>query len=349
MRSKMMLPIRIGADEDAETTSSLLTKQQGSIQDKYIRTVMEKLSKDYMQSNEREVLDALVSLQELEKAAVGDDDGDQSSTFDPCSGGWFWVSWVGACAVFFGVGWVYYHFAGTDARDEFNLSMQRFIGLPIEADAPDDVEDISWWQFKNILCGLMLGLVFGFLDNFGLFFGSATLDGIFYPLGMRFAKNVLPSDTELTNIHTFANDMMAGFGNTFSDMMGVVLGSAALEIAKAGMGVDPTFWVGDILSMMIGCLAGVLAPSIVKNSGEYPGINMVARVSSYMVMGGLFSGIIVSGIPGATFVYIATSCIALAVLAALFLLGFALLDLSTPTTPMPTGKRLKYKRGRRHA
>ena len=300
-----------------------------------------------MQSNEREVLDVLVALESLGDATKDNEEEEQGGC-DPCSGWWFGVSWLGACIVFFGVGWLYYHFAGTDARDDFSLSMQRFVGLPIAADAPDGTGDIAWWQFKNILCGLMLGLVFGFLDNFGLFFGSATLDGIFYPLGMRFAKNVLPSGTEATNVHGFANDMMAGFGNTFSDMMGVVLGSAALEIAKAGMAVDPTFWIGDILSMMIGCLAGVLAPSIVKNSGQYPGISFTARIASYVVMGGLFTGIMISGIPVDACVYIATSCIVLAVIAAFLLLGFALFDFSdqTTVTPMPSGKRLN-KRSRR--
>jgi hypothetical protein len=344
MRSRMMLPMPPGADNDEEAAAKQRLIPNGPTQkqneDKYIANVMSELKTKYMQSNEREVLDVLVALESLADATK-DNEEEEEGGCDPCSGLWFGVSWIGACIMFFGVGWLYYHFAGTDARDEFSLSMQRFVGLPIAADAPDGTDDIAWWQFKNILCGLMLGLVFGFLDNFGLFFGSATLDGIFYPLGMRFAKNVLPSGTETTNIHAFANDMMAGFGNTFSDMMGVVLGSAALEIAKAGMDVDPTFWVGDILSMMIGCLAGVLAPSIVKNSGQYPAISFTARIASYVVMGGLFVGIIVSGIPGAAFVYIATSCIALAVIAAFLLLWFAMFDMSGPSTvtPMSSGKR----------
>lgn len=45
-----------------------------------------------------------------------------------------------------------------------------------------------------------------------------------------------------SDMHVVTNDLMAGLGNTFSDFLGVALGTAALEIAKAGLGVEPTFW-----------------------------------------------------------------------------------------------------------
>jgi hypothetical protein len=63
-------------------------------------------------------------------------------------------------------------------------------------------------------------------------------------------------------------------------------------------------------------------------------------------MGGLFAGIIFSGIPGAAFVYIATSCIVIAVIAAFLLLGFAVLNMSNPAqvTPMSTGRRMQRSR-----
>ena len=35
------------------------------------------------------------------------------------------------------------------------------------------------------------------------------------------------------DMHVVTNDLMAGLGNTFSDFLGVALGTAALEIAKA--------------------------------------------------------------------------------------------------------------------
>ena len=45
-----------------------------------------------------------------------------------------------------------------------------------------------------------------------------------------------------SDMHVVTSDLMAGLGNTFSDFLGVALGTAALEIAKAGLGVEPTFW-----------------------------------------------------------------------------------------------------------
>ena len=42
------------------------------------------------------------------------------------------------------------------------------------------------------------------------------------------------------DMHVVTNDLMAGLGNTFSDFLGVALGSAALEIAKFALGLFET-------------------------------------------------------------------------------------------------------------
>ena len=91
---------------------------------------------------------------------------------------------------------------------------------------------------RNIWCGLMLGLVFGFLDNFGLFYGSGALDCTFYSIGNKLASGLL-ADTPNANLgqdfendgdmrdtedlrklaltaHSMTEDMMSGLGNTFS-------------------------------------------------------------------------------------------------------------------------------------
>ena len=346
MRSRMMLPMHSGADEE---TTNLVTAQKK----KYIVDCIEQLERDASLNQDdklrRKKLDALVSLQALNEQ---DDDGVVTGIDFICSGAWFWVSWGGACLFFFFIGWLFY-IRGSFDFDDFGVSMQSFVGFPIAENAPDGTEDVHWWRFKNIVCGLMLGLVFGFLDNFGLFFGSSTLDVFFYPRGMVFAKNVLPPNTPETTYHEYANDMMAGFGNTFSDMMGVVLGSAALEIAKSGMGVEPTFWIGDILSMMIGCLAGVLAPSIIKNNDAID--DMMPKITSYVVMGGLLLGIIFSGFSGAAFVYIATALIAIAIIASFILLVYAFVEdirgvnkklAATPSTRNPVAVRATTRRKR---
>lgn len=101
--------------------------------------------------------------------------------------------------------------------------------------------DGSFWGwpgqavFRNIYCGLMLGVVFGFLDNFGLFYGTSALDGTFYSLGNKIASGLLADSPEGRHIadptnfgdnkyttevalaaHQITEDMMSGLGNTFS-------------------------------------------------------------------------------------------------------------------------------------
>ena len=101
--------------------------------------------------------------------------------------------------------------------------------------------DGSFWGwpsqavFRNIYCGLMLGVVFGFLDNFGLFYGTSALDGTFYSLGNKIASGLLADSPEgrfiarsenfdktkyTTEValaaHQITEDMMSGLGNTFS-------------------------------------------------------------------------------------------------------------------------------------
>ena len=87
---------------------------------------------------------------------------------------------------------------------------------------------------KNLYCGLMLGLVFGFLDNFGLFYGMDKLDPILYKFGTNvisgamfmFNKDYIAKVTSKTNnvdttrgflvkTHVAADKLMAGLGNTF--------------------------------------------------------------------------------------------------------------------------------------
>lgn len=265
----------------------------------------------------RAMLDALASNNAL-KEALDDVEADVTCVTWMCSGAPFWIVWLLACAVMFVAGFLYFSLQ-SDVDDEW----ARYLGWPM--DPPDGVQ-LGWWRFKNLSAGLMLGLTFGFLDNFGLFFGSETLDDLLYPVGFTFSAFALrgpsykepltPSDVVL--VHEFANSMMSGFGNTFSDVMGVVLGSAALEIAKAGMQVEPSFWLADILSMMIGCLAGVLAPSIMRNSADV--FEWWLVLAAWLVVAHLAVGIGLSGIRNDTFTVAAVVVLSLAVVVSLFVL-----------------------------
>jgi hypothetical protein len=51
-----------------------------------------------------------------------------------------------------------------------------------------------------------------------------------------------------------------------SDFLGVALGTASLEIAKAGLRVDPSFWIIDLFAIVLGCLLGVFMPVLLKHS-----------------------------------------------------------------------------------
>ena len=58
-----------------------------------------------------------------------------------------------------------------DESGEFHFNLAEFLGWPTH-DA-----------IKNIVGGTVLGLIFGFLDNFGLFYGMGALDAVFYWMG----------------------------------------------------------------------------------------------------------------------------------------------------------------------
>ena len=64
-----------------------------------------------------------------------------------------------------------------------------------------NTKNFSW---KGVLVGMSAGIVFGFIDNAGLWFGMDALDPF------------IPSDDAKT---------IAGWGNTYSDMLGATLGT----------------------------------------------------------------------------------------------------------------------------
>ena len=84
---------------------------------------------------------------------------------------------------------------------------------------------------KNLYCGLILGLVFGFLDNFGLFYGMDKLDPVLYKFGTDVISGAMHTNKAdhdliqsgshdspdlLVKTHSAADKLMAGLGNTFS-------------------------------------------------------------------------------------------------------------------------------------
>lgn len=89
-----------------------------------------------------------------------------------------------------------------------------------------------------IITGMFANIIFGIIDNGGLFFGMSALDP-FLPEG------------ELTR---------AGLGNTFSDGLGAFLGTFSGVIIKSITKIEDTPLWSDAVGIIIGCLIGLYVP-----------------------------------------------------------------------------------------
>lgn len=92
-----------------------------------------------------------------------------------------------------------------------------------------------------IITGMFANIIFGIIDNGGLFFGMSALDP-FLPKG------------ELTR---------AGLGNTFSDGLGAFLGSFSAVIIKSITKIEDTPLWSDAVGIVIGCLIGLYVPKYI--------------------------------------------------------------------------------------
>lgn len=84
-----------------------------------------------------------------------------------------------------------------------------------------------------------------------------------------------------------------------ADLLGVLLGTAALEIAKAGLGVNPSLWALDLFAVVLGCLMGAFLPVLIKEQRRFGGTSHNARLAN---LGGwgvicLFLSVFAAGIP----------------------------------------------------
>ena len=215
------------------------------------------------------------------------------------------------------------------ADGEFEFNVLEFMGWPDHK------------LVKNLVGGTVLGLIFGFLDNFGLFYGMGALDAIFYYMGSLicaglvrvFRRPNIRGGAEETHdefksiaadMHVVTNDLMAGLGNTFSDFLGVALGTAALEIAKAGLGVEPSFWPMDLASMVFGCLLGVFLPALIKHSELLGGKHHHRKLAGMAWFGILllFASVLLAGIPYEWGFMASTACLATVILMLFVLMIF---------------------------
>jgi len=138
----------------------------------------------------------------------------------------------------------------------------------------------------NLTVTFLLGFVFGFLDNFGLFMGMSVFDPSFYMI----ATNTMAHTTkDIQKLHELSDGMMQGLGNTFSDLVGILAGQAIFAGAIATFRVDAgTFWVMDIISMLFGCLLGAFLPALATRAppwGPSQKASIIALLALAVILG----------------------------------------------------------------
>lgn len=94
---------------------------------------------------------------------------------------------------------------------------------------------------KKVLVGMSFGIVFGFIDNAGLWFGLDTFEK-YIPGGL------------LTK---------SAWGNTFSDGLGATLGTSIAVILRTIYPIeDSPIWV-DTVGIILGCILGIYIPRLI--------------------------------------------------------------------------------------
>ena len=98
-------------------------------------------------------------------------------------------------------------------------------------------------KFKKIIIGMSFGIVLGFIDNAGLWFGINSLEK-YIPGGIL---------------------EKAGWGNTYSDFLGATLGTSIAIILKTFTPITNTPIWADSLGVLIGCILGIYIPKYLSN------------------------------------------------------------------------------------
>jgi hypothetical protein len=116
---------------------------------------------------------------------------------------------------------------------------------------------------KEMGIGMVTNIIFGFIDNFGLFFGMDSLDDF-----LNFDRNQAgggSDDDEIANLQT------AGWGNTFSDFLGAFVGNAVGDSISTLANVERSPIISEIIGIVIGCVLGVYIPAEIKKADTVGG------------------------------------------------------------------------------
>lgn len=97
-------------------------------------------------------------------------------------------------------------------------------------------------SFRSVFVGMSFGLVFGFIDNAGLW------------LGLTSFQKYIPGGI-LTK---------SGWGNTYSDGLGATLGTSVAVILKTiyPLETESPIWV-DTIGIILGCILGIYIPRLI--------------------------------------------------------------------------------------
>ena len=127
------------------------------------------------------------------------------------------------------------------SRGESPFNMGDYFGLTYDS------------TVKGVFFGMAVGLIFGFIDNAGLFFGMDVLEPYFPVVNWRDTPELSSKDAELQR---------AGMGNTFSDALGtflaVFVGMMVLNLND--MAIEDVSLFSEFVGIIAGCLLGVYIP-----------------------------------------------------------------------------------------
>lgn len=134
---------------------------------------------------------------------------------------------------------------------ETGATLFRKIGLWLNNNPiPSTGTTIDNLTMKQIMAGMAFGIIFGFIDNAGLFFGMDALD--------PYVKKWFGTDAKVA----------AGVGNTFSDVIGAFAGSFAGSIVQHQLKKDlpdcyeSPLWA-EAIGIFIGCVLGIIGPKLI--------------------------------------------------------------------------------------
>ena len=133
---------------------------------------------------------------------------------------------------------------------------EGFADISAEEVLENNPELTKRYTFVKVAAGLAFGVVFGFIDNAGLFFGMEALE-------------------PYINYYFGGDDKVAaGIGNTFSDVVGAFAGAFAGNIMESHMKkafpkdiddcVSTPPWA-DSVGIFIGCIIGIIIPKAIMS------------------------------------------------------------------------------------